>query len=513
MDTLPADSGRRRFVQGMAALGGSLLAGSGVAATARLPLAEYEQMDATALAEHIRHGRLTPVELLDAVIARIEARSALNAVVLRHFDMAREAAVKMSGLGKAARERLPVLHGVPFALKDLGIGLQGTVTTNGSRFFQDAVASQDSTLVTRYKAAGLNICAKTASPEFGQTSTTESSLWGVTPNPWDRRYSAGGSSGGSGAAVAAGLFPVVHATDGGGSIRIPAAHCGVFGLKPSRGLLPAGPQVMEATFGLSTAGVISRSVRDTVLLLELTQGREPGGRVGPPRIDLLAALRRPEKGLRIALMTDSPFGNPVHVDCLQAVERAARQCEALGHRVEKAVPRLPIREMFSSLGFAMGSAMLASFRSREAVLGRAVTEADVEPLNWRTLRLASAYTAEQLYQARIIFDQASRAIDAFFADYDLLLSPVTAGPPPLVGELSLDQPYERFVQAAIKSSGFTSIHNICGTPAMSVPLHWNADGLPIGVQFAAPFGGEGRLLGLAAQLEQAMPWKKQYPPL
>lgn len=513
MNALPSDGGRRRFVQGMAALGGSLVAGGGLAATARLPLSELEQMDATQLAEHIRHGRLSPLEVLDATIARIEARSALNAVVLRHFDMAREEARKMGGLGKAARQRLPLLHGVPFALKDLGIALQGTVTTNGSRFFIDAIADRDSTLVARYKAAGLNICAKLASPEFGQTPTTESSLWGVTPNPWNHRYSAGGSSGGSASAVAAGLFPVAHASDGGGSIRIPAAHCGVFGLKPSRGLLPGGPSVLEGSLGLSTQGVISRTVRDTALLLELTQGRESGGRIGPPRTDLLAAMRRPQKGLRIALMTDSPFGNPVHADCLQAVEGAARQCELLGHRVERASPRLPIGEMFGSIGFAMGTAMLATFRRREAVLGRAVSESDVEPLNWRSLRLAAGYSAEQLYQARLVFDQAARALDDFFADYDLILSPVTAGPPPPVGELSLAQPYERFVQAAIKASGFTAIYNICGNPAMSVPLHWNAEGLPIGVQFAAPFGGEGRLLGLASQLEEAMPWQKQYPPL
>ena len=257
-------------------------AGSTVRA-ASLPLPEYERLDATALADELRRGRITALEALDAAIARTEARSALNAVAARHFDAARETAKQLSALGRAERERrasaAPLL-GVPFALKDLGVALQGTVTTNGCAFFRDAVADHDSTLVQRHRAAGLNVFAKTTTPEFGQTATTESRLFGLTTtdvpgelgfgltrNPWHAEHSAGGSSGGAAAVVAAGVIPVAHATDGGGSIRIPASACGLFGLKTSRGRVPAGPTMIEASLGLSVHHVLSRSVRDSALLL------------------------------------------------------------------------------------------------------------------------------------------------------------------------------------------------------------------------------------------------------
>jgi Asp-tRNA(Asn)/Glu-tRNA(Gln) amidotransferase A subunit family amidase len=378
-------------------------------------------------------------------------------------------------------------------------------------FFRDAVADHDSTLVQRYQAAGLNIFAKFTSPEFGQTATTESRLHGATRNPWNPAHSAGGSSGGSAAAVAAGIVPVAHASDGGGSIRIPASHCGVFGLKPSRGLVPMGPKALEGWMGLSVHNVISRSVRDSALLLQLSQGPEAGSRVLPPTHNLMDALRKPPKGLRIALMETNPFGMAVHADCLDAVQKAAELCARLGHTVEQAAPRLPIQEMFAGMGVMTGTGMLTTVQAREKALGRAVREDELEPLNWRSLQLAKGYTAEQVFAARSVFDQAGRLLDEFFAGYDLILSPVTAAPPPLLGELSLDQPWERFVKAAVLASPFTAIFNMSGHPAMSVPLHWNAAGLPIGVQFAAPFGGEARLLALAAQLEEAAPWRHRRP--
>jgi len=520
MKTTQAQSGRRDFLKSGAAAGlaASLgVAGQGAqAATTALPLPEYDRFDAVELASQIRQGRLTALDALEAAIARTEARIQVNAVALRHFEQAREVAQRLSGMGRSERTRLSKeapLAGVPFALKDLGVAMKGTVTTQGSAFFKDAVADHDSTLVQRYRAAGLNIFAKTTTPEFGQTATTESRLFGLTRNPWNLAYSAGGSSGGAAAAVAAGILPAAHASDGGGSIRIPASHCGLFGLKPSRGLVPMGPKAMEGWMGLSANNVISRTVRDSAWLLQLTQGPEAGSRAGPQPGRLLEAIGRPPRRLRIALMDANPFGAPVHPDCLDAVRQAARLCETLGHQVEVAAPKLAVGEMFGSMGIVTAAGMLATVKAREKELGRAAREDEFEPLNWRSLQLARGYTAEQALTARNVFDQAGRTLDLFLAEYDLILSPVTAAPAPLLGAMSLDQPYEDFVKVAMTASPFTALFNMSGHPAMSVPLHWNAAGMPFGAQFAAPFGGEATLLALAAQLEQAAPWKDRRPVL
>lgn len=481
-----------------------------------LPLSGYEGFDAMDLAAHIRSGQLTPLEVLDAAMARADVRSQINAVALRHDEQAREAAVQLSRMGQVERNNLadkaPLL-GVPFALKDLGVAMQGTITTQGCAFFKDAVASQDSTLVQRYRAAGLNIFAKTTTPEFGQTATTESRLFGLTRNPWNLAYSAGGSSGGAAAAVAAGILPVAHASDGGGSIRIPASHCGLFGLKPSRGLVPMGPKMLEGWLGLSAHHVVSRSVRDSALLLQLTQGPEAGSRTGPQPGTVMDAIARPPRRLRIALMEVNPFGEPLHPDCLDAARAAARLCESLGHSVEVAMPQLAIGDMFASMGVATAVGMLSTVSTREKELGRAAREDEFEPLNWRSLQLARSYSAEQVFIARNVFDQAARTLDLFLADYDLILSPVTATPAPLLGVMSLDQSYEDFVKVAMTGPPFTAMFNMSGHPAMSVPLHWNAEGMPVGAQFAAPFGDEATLLALAAQLEQAAPWKDRRPAL
>ncbi|MBS0512125.1 MAG: amidase [Proteobacteria bacterium] len=511
--------GRREFLKAGAALGGAAATGLGLASPAAaatgsaLPLPEYERWDATEIARRIRRGDIKPGEVLEAAIARAETYSAINAVAARHFDRARELARQLDGAGRAEREARPPLAGVPFALKDLGIALKGTVTTNGCAFFKDAVADYDSTLVQRYQAAGLNIFAKLTSPEFGQTGTTESRLFGLTRNPWNLERSTGGSSGGSAAAVAAGVLPAAHASDGGGSIRIPASHCGLFGLKPSRGLMPMGPRVLESWLGLSVTNVISRSVRDTALLMQLSQGPEAGTRTTPPTADLLAALAKAPRGLRIGLFQTNLFGSGVHPECLEASNKAATLCAGLGHHVEPVdLSALPFLEMAGSMGVVTSSGMLYSVREREKAIGREGREDEFEPLDWRSMQKAKTYTAEQILAARNVFDRGARVLDELFARYDLILSPTTAALPPKLGELSLDQPFEDFARNAVQASAFTSMFNMTGLPAMSVPLHWSAEGLPIGVQFAAPYGGEARLIALAAQLEKAAPWADRRPP-
>lgn len=512
------DSDRRKFLAGAAA----------ATAAVSLPAAQASnktvaqgsaQVDAITMAAQMRKGDVTPLEALDAAIARVEALPKLNAVVIKDYEQAREQARKLSAMGRDARKQATdkaPLWGLPFVLKDLGQSMAGTVTSNGCRFFKDAVASQDSTLVTRYKAAGLNIFGKTASPEFGMTPTTESQLYGATPNPWNTALTSGGSSGGSAAAVAAGILPVAHASDGGGSIRIPAAHCGLFGLKPSRGRVPAGPDALDGAVGLSAHHVISRSVRDSALLLDLTAGAEAGSRVRPPpnaQGSYLQALARPERKLRIAIWRKNYFGVPVHADCLAAVDKAAKLCEAMGHVLEEKMPELPVAEIFGGMGPGMSVGLLQAIEKREKQLGRAVREDELEPLDWAMLQAAKKASALELYRARAGFDKAGQLLDAFLSQYDLILSPTTAVPAQRLGVLRLDQPYESYAAEAMKSSAFTSLFNISGHPAMSVPLHWTAEQIPVGSHFVAPFGGEARLLSLAAQLEQAQPWAHRMPDL
>ncbi|SDL90565.1 amidase/aspartyl-tRNA(Asn)/glutamyl-tRNA(Gln) amidotransferase subunit A [Oryzisolibacter propanilivorax] len=517
---IPQHLERRAFLMGAAAAAATTALPAAQARTPARPVAaDVAPDDAMALAHSLRRGDITPLEALDAALARVEALPQLNAVVIRDYDQARAQARQLSALGRDARERATAqapLWGVPFVLKDLGVAMAGTVTSNGCAFFKDAVAPRDSTLVQRYKAAGLNIFGKTASPEFGMTTTTESRLYGATRNPWSPGHTTGGSSGGTAAAVAAGIVAVGHASDGGGSIRIPAAHCGLFGLKPSRGRVPAGPDALDGAIGLSVNHVISRSVRDSALLLDLTAGPEAGSRVHPP-LDVqggyLQALQQPERRLRIAVWRKNYFGVPVHADCLAAVDRAVALCEAMGHVLEEAMPQLPVAEIYAGMGPGMSAGLLSAVQYREKQLGRAVREDEMEPLNWLALQGARKASALDLYRGRAGFDRAGQLLDAFLADYDLILTPTTAVPAQLLGALRLDQPYESYAAEAMKSSAFTSLFNISGHPAMSVPLHWTAQDLPVGSHFVAPFGGEGRLLRLAAQLEQAQPWAQRRPDL
>ena len=504
----PVQMQRRSFLQAS----GTLLAGVAIglpaarAKTSAPSFGEYAQYDAVGLAALVGKGEVSAAELLEAAIARAAAvNPVINAIVLEHYDLARRSLARARPAGPLA--------GVPWLLKDLGIYLNGTVTTGGSAFFRDAVATFDSTLVERYRSAGLVIFGKTASPEFGGTATTESRLWGLTRNPWNLEHSAGGSSGGAAAAVAAGIVPAAHASDGGGSIRIPASNCGLFGLKTSRGRTPYGPHAMEGWMGLSVQHAITRSVRDSATLLDLSQGPEPGSRVVPPvgAASYAAGFQQPPGRLRVALWDTHIYGGTVHPDCKEAVANAARLCESLGHFVEPATPQLPVQEMGVAMGTMTGTGMLSVVRDREQAIGRRAVEADFESITWRSLQEAAKKTGEDVYRARATFDRVGRIIDEFMQRYDVVLSPTTAVPSPRLGELSLDQPFEKFAAAAINASPFTMVYNMGGHPAMSVPLHWNTAGLPVGVQFAGRFGDELTLLRLAAQLEQAAPWAARRP--
>jgi amidase len=502
---------RREFVRNgalFATTSAFLLRSHRVSAAESLKFAEYRRYDALGLAELIDKGDASPTELLDLAIARTESiNPRINAVVAKHYELARRFVEK--GLPSGP------LRGVPFLLKDLGIALNGTVTTQGSVFFENAVYDYDSTLVQRYKNAGLVIFGKTHSPEFGGTATAESRLFGVTPNPWKLDISAGGSSGGSAAAVAAGIVPAAHASDGGGSIRIPASACGLFGLKPTRGRVPMGPKVYETRNGLSAMHAVSRSVRDSAALLDLSQGSAPGDAYSAPGLTrpYLEEVRRPPGKLRVALMTRPILPIPVAPECATAAENVGRLCESLGHQVEIAAPAVDARVLYEALRISSNVVVAENVEAREVALGRAVEPGELEPITWRALEAGRSAKAVDYSRARKALHGASRTLASFMRDYDVVLSPTMALVPPKLGALSLGQAYEDFMPVAASAAAFTALYNMTGQPAMSVPLHWTDQGIPLGVMFAGRFGDEATLFRLAAQLEQAAPWFDRVPSL
>jgi amidase len=474
-----------------------------------LPLPEYESYDAVGLAELVRSGDVTASELLDAALARAADRNpSLNAIVI---DMEKEARA-------AIEEGLPEgpLTGVPFLLKDLHLLVSGTRTTNGSVLFQDQVPDHDSELVMRYRRAGLVVFGKSASPEFGVTATTESRLFGDTRNPWNLEHSSGGSSGGASSAVSGGILPAANASDGGGSIRVPASCCGLFGLKPTRGRTPMGPDAGEGWSGMSCIHAVTRSVRDSAVLLDATHGADRGApyRAPEPSRPYLHEVGADPGRLRIAIQREPWNASTVHPDCSDAVEDAAKLLAHLGHEVEDA----PFDVDFPSLGPAtsliMGANLRAVVDDRLALLGRELQDDDLEPITHLIYESAAKRSAEDYARAVRRIHAAGRSVDAHLEPYDLILSPTMATPPLPLGAISLSNPdrasYGRDIVATV---AFTQLFNASGHPAASVPLHWNADGLPIGIQLAARFGDEATLLRVGAQLEQERPWFDRRAPL
>ncbi len=465
---------------------------------------DYSQWDATTMGQLVNAGKVSADELLNEALARLARwNPILNAVVMTHEEFARQ---------EIANGVHGPLAGVPFLIKDLNTYLGGTVTTHGSRFFRDAVAERDSYLVERYRQAGLVIFGKTATPEFGKNTVTETLLWGETRNPWNPDYVPGGSSGGSAAAVAAGILPVAHGNDGGGSIRLPASICGLFGLKPSRFRTPLGPANGDGN-GMATQHVISRSVRDSALLLDVSRGPEPGGygAIPAPARSYVDALSRSPGRLRIGLMKTPVIPVPVDPQCTVAVEQAARLCESLGHYVEEVILPVNGMEAYMAAGKLLSLSSNVAIQAREKVLGRKVTPDDIEPINWQRYHQYKHVSGEEVLAARNEQVKVHWQIAEFMRDYDVILSPTLAVMPDKVGAIGPQQPVDVVDQKASMYSLFTLLYNFTGQPAMSVPLHWSPSGLPVGVQFAGRYAEEGLLFQLAAQLEQAAPWWNKTP--
>ena len=490
---------------------------------------EYVSHDATALAERVRVGDVTATELLEIALARIDSLNPkLNAVV-RLMDDARDAAAREPSSG--------TFGGVPFLAKDLVSSYAGHPTSGASRFLKDFVVDHDSELASRVRGTGVTIVGKTNLPEWGLMPYTESELWGACRNPWDTERTPGGSSGGSAAAVAAGIVPLAGGGDGGGSIRIPASCCGLFGLKPTRGRIPTGPDYGQLWRGAVVEHVLTRSVRDSAAMLDATHGPDVGApyEIPPPGQPFASEVARNPGRLRIAWTTEPTVGSSVDAECVTAVEQTVALLGELGHDLIPASPSVD-GPAFSRAFLVMVAAELgADLTDAERILGRKPKRAELEPLTWALGLVSKAISAREFSTALRVQERIARDIGRFFADYDMLLTPTLSTPPPKIGELapsSAEQAQlkilgrfgsgqlikalgllDEMADGAFEFTPWAPIYNVTGQPAMSVPLCTSESGLPIGMHFAARFGDEASLLRLAGQLERARPWFDRLPEL
>jgi amidase len=465
-------------------------------------IAEYLERDATGLAELVRKGEVSASELIECAIERIEALNPrLNAVVHRFYDRAREAA-------KATPQG--AFGGVPFLLKDILGDLAGEPTRQGSRIIPPVPSAQNSELTDRFLAAGLNPLGKTNVPEFGLVGTTEPVLYGAARNPWNPAHSTGGSSGGSACAVAAGMVPIAHANDGGGSIRIPASACGLVGLKPTRARNPLGPVVGDVMGGLVQEHVVCHSVRDAARMLDCTQGPglgDPYAAPSPPT-SFAAALEGKAPRLRIAFACTRLNGKPLHPECAAAAQAAAKLCDSLGHDVEEASPPIdedalvaPFMALWTA-GLAMQIDYICEFTGQSPSLN------NLEGLTMGLYEAGKQVTGPQALGAIAALQTVGRAVATWHQRYDVWITPVLGLPPIANGviDFTVTDPVAGFAPM-IDYVPFTAMQNGTGQPAIALPLHWSAEGLPVGVQFVAGVGEEARLIALAGELELAQPWE------
>lgn len=463
---------------------------------------EYRREDAVGLAALVARTEVTPAELLEAAVSRMaEVNPKINAVVQDLSEAARKA--------PAASGRFA---GVPFLLKDLGASLAGTRTTRGSRLYADSVAEADSALVGLYKAAGLSILGKTNTPEFGLWPVTESELLGPCRNPWDTTRTSGGSSGGAAAAVAAGIVPAAHASDGGGSIRIPASCCGLFGMKPSRGRVSFAPQG-EGWAGASINHAVTRSVRDSAALLDVACRPQAGDPyfLPPPEVPFAEEVRREPGRVRIGFTTAALQGQMLDPECEAAVLETARLCESLGHSVEEVKVPGDLTAMQQAAATVIAASVAADLDAEAERRGRPIAEGEVEALTFANYRRGQKIMGPAYVRGIAAIHAYGRQVAELFETYDVLLLSTLGRPAIPIGWLFEDRAKlaERIYQFMPNTQPF----NNTGQPAMTMPLAWSAGGLPIGMQFVGRAGEEGLLFRLAAQIEQARPWFDKVAPL
>ena len=473
---------------------------------------DFVNLDATGQADLVRSGEVSPTELVDAAIARAEALNPeINAIIHPFYDQARETAAGELPDGP--------FKGVPFVFKDLGAGLAGQPMYMGLKPLKDADfrLPMDTYLGARFRDAGFVTIGKTNTPQLGILPTTEPKLYGPTRNPWNTDHSTGGSSGGSGAATAAGIVPVAHANDGGGSIRIPASECGLVGLKPTRQRTSEGPLIGDNMSGLTVELVVSHTVRDTAAILDAVHGPAPGDPyvAPPPTRPYVEELDADPQGLRIGLITEAFAGGEVDQVVVDAAEKAAKELEALGHSVDTPdIPELGAQDVAPTFiaRWAAGQAqILGAF---ETMTGREITADDVEPLTWALAEIGKSTGAAEYLQAVALHHGISRVVAGLYDDYDLILTPTLGEPPPPLGTFddSGPEPLDAINRAA-KTAAFTALFNITGQPAISLPMYMTDDGLPMGIQLVSAFGREDQLIAIAAQLEKAAPWAERRSPM
>ncbi|EFO80609.1 hydrolase [Oscillochloris trichoides DG-6] len=492
------------------------------------PFSDYPNYDALGLADLVRTRQVTPLELVEAAICQItEHNPALNAVIFALFDQARATAQAPLPDGPFA--------GVPMLLKDFWATCAGVPTSDGNAMLRHFPRPRDSEMVRRWKASGAIILGKTNVPEFALQPTTEPAAFGPTRNPWDLRRSPAGSSGGSAAAVASRMVPIASATDGGGSIRMPAACCGLFGLKVSRGRTPSGPDQGEMWSGLGVEHVITRTVRDSAAMLDATAGMDVGAPYAAPEPQrpFLEEVTCEPGRLRIAF-TDHPFfGHAVHPECRAGVRATARLLESLGHEVVEDAPRIDGAACAKAMLILVAAEVRAALVEAALLAGRRPNPEDFETATYAMGLLGKSYSLQAYMGAWRRIRQTTREVGQFFTYYDALLTPTLAQPPLLLGHFDLTPPQALLLRVANRMGAgwllrslavphqiakqlydympYTPLFNLTGQPAMSVPLIWSGDGLPIGMQFAARYGDEATLFRLAGQLERARPWAQRRP--
>jgi amidase len=470
------------------------------------------QLDGLGQAQKIRTREVTVAELVDAAIAQIEAvNPTLNCVVIERFAQARAEADRLDAAGPMSAP----FAGVPALLKDLGQQIAGLGQTDGSRAVAPHPPERDSNLAARYRGAGMILLGKTSSPEFGNHSTTEPVAHGPCRNPWDTRRSVGGSSGGSAAAVAARAVALAGASDGAGSIRIPASCCGVFGLKPSRGRISSAPYGGESMFGLATGHAITRTVRDSAALLDISSGAEPGDSCSlpDPARPFLDEVGADPGRLRIGVSTVHLTGADVHPECVSATEGAAQLLAELGHEVQEAAPQFDISALTDRMLDLWATANASASAEIAAALGRPLRTDELEPTTWELVEHATRLSDADLARSREHLQVAGQRIAEFFADYDLWLTPTLAQPPPPLGELNRSLgSAAAWWEYDLAFNPWNPVANVSGSPAASLPLYWSEEGLPIGTLLTAASAAEDTLIRVCAQLEMARPWDDRMPP-
>lgn len=475
-----------------------------------MTIENYAELDATALAGMVRSGEVSALEVLEEAIARAEAYNPkLNAITYKAYDEARAAA---SG-GRLAEGPF---RGVPFLIKDIASPVKGWPQTSGSRFLGNDIAPEDGALTRRFREAGLNLFGKTNTPEFGITGTTEGAFHGPCRNPWNTDYITGGSSGGAAASVAAGVLPMAHASDGLGSIRIPAACCGLFGMKTTRDRNPNSSYDDAAAIGMTVEHVVSRSVRDSAALLDATGYPEPGAPFAYPGKERPYAeeVGAPVGRLRVAFHSETPSGRPVAPEIRAALEETAKLLEDLGHDVEERGLGVDYRRLYLAQRAVSGSNFAATVDGLIEAKGREPEADEMEALTWRNYRGSKGLTGSQAMAGWATLRSMSREILSLHETYDVILSPVLAEPVPRVGEIDPVNMAPRDVdRRQAEVFPFTPPQNFTGQPAMSVPMGLDGNGLPVGMMFAGRYGDEGTLFRLAGQLEEARPWQAVRPPL